>query len=88
MLDIYRSAVRECDYTPTYFLRMVSEHGGLEAARRLLATERPSYGFVRLWECGRLDLSVEAHVLKPEFAPLFTEAELDTARSRLAQYQQ
>jgi hypothetical protein len=32
---------------------------------------------------GRLDLTVEARVLEPRFEPLFTDAELTTARQRL-----
>ena len=87
MLDVYKDAKRECNYNATYFLRMVTEQGGLKAARHLLATERPSDGFTTLWECGRLDISVEALVaFRPEFAPLFTDTEREIARNRLAQY--
>lgn len=83
MLDIYQTAKRDFNYHATYFLRMVSEYGGLEAAKRLLATSKPSEGFTSLWESGRLDLSVEAHVIRPEFRPLFTDAEIATATQRL-----
>ena len=86
MFDVYRNAKRECNYNATYFLQMVSEYGGLEAARRLLRKDKVSSGFTTLWECGRLDLSVEAKALRPEFAPLFTEEEREIARMRLAQY--
>ena len=87
MLGVYERAKEACHYNATYFLRMVTEHGGLRAARRLLATDKPSKGFAKLWECGRLDISMEARVaFEPEFAPLFTEAEREIARNRLAQY--
>jgi hypothetical protein len=86
MLDIYEIAKCECNYNATYFLRMVVDYGGLQAARRLLATDKPSDGFTALWMCRRLDLSVEAVVLKPEFVPLFTDAEREIARNRLAEY--
>jgi hypothetical protein len=86
MIGIYETARAECRYTATRFLQMLSTQGGLMTARALLATEAPSDGFTRLWECGRLDLTVEAHVLKPEFAPLFSENERDTARRRLKEY--
>jgi hypothetical protein len=33
-----------------------------------------------------LDLTVEAHVLKAEFDPLFTDADRDQARDRLEAY--
>lgn len=45
-----------------------------------------SDGFPTLWEGGRLDLCVEAHVLRPEFEPLFDDAERRTARRRLSDY--
>jgi hypothetical protein len=65
MLRLYEDA-KDAGYNATYFLRMVSEHGGLETARRLLAAPSPAEGFSRLYEIGRVDLSVEALVLKPE----------------------
>ena len=86
MLDIYESARRECQYNATFFLRMVVDNGGLQAAHRLLATGQPSDGFTALWMCGCLNLSVEALVLKPEFASLFGDAERRIASSRLAEY--
>jgi hypothetical protein len=84
MRDVYHNAKKHCNYTATYFLQMVNEHGGLEAARRLLAKEISS-GFTELYLCGRLDLTAEAQMIRPEFAPLFTAEELEIARARLAQ---
>lgn len=86
MVDVYRRARQEAGYQATYFLQMVFERGGLEAARRLLHATNPSEGFTALWERRRLDLTVEAIVLKPEFAPLFTNEERDIARARLHEY--
>lgn len=86
MVKLYETAKRELGYNATYFLGMISEHGGVEAARRLLATDKPSEGFTTLWGSRRLDLSVEAHVLDPHFEPLFTGDERRTARRRLEQY--
>jgi hypothetical protein len=34
---------------------------------------------------GRLDLTVEAHVIRPEYAELFTEQEIISARKRLVE---
>ena len=86
MVKLYETAKRELSYNATYFLGMISDHGGVEAAHRLLATDKPSDGFTTLRSAGRLDLSVEAHVLDPHFESLFTEEELRTARRRLDQY--
>ena len=73
MIDLYQTTIVECNYRATRFLQLVLEHGGQAIAHILLATDAPSDGFVRLWECGRLDLTLEAQILRPEFAELFTE---------------
>ncbi len=86
MVEVYRRAKQEAGYHATYFLQMVSERGGLATARHLLQTSSVSDGFTTLWERHRLDLTVEAVVLRQQFAPLFTEQELRTARSRLEEY--
>lgn len=86
MVALYDAAKREAGYNATRFIQMVSQHGGVEAARQLLRAPGVSDGFTSLWEAGRLDLSVEAHVLRPEFRELFSVAEVDTARKRLADY--
>lgn len=82
MLDIYEQAKR-FKYYPTYFLRMVQEHGGVGAAKRLLAAPNAQQGLFTLWELGGLDFSMEALVSEPKFQPLFTEIEIAEARRRL-----
>ena len=82
MLRIYEGAT-EFGYYPTRFKQMVETHGGLGAAQLLLAGDAPSSGFERLWEEGRLDLSVEALVLRTPWTTLFVEAELREAERRL-----
>lgn len=84
MLEVYRRAKKECNYSATRFLEMVTEKGGVAAAKRLLSASDVQYGFSELWECRRLDLTVEAHVLKPEFDSLFTPEERQEAYRRLA----
>lgn len=85
MARIYEEAKKE-GYTASYFLRMLSEHGGVETARRLVNADTPSEGFTRLWMMSRLDLSVEALILKPEWKSLFSDEERERARERLAKY--
>ena len=80
---VYRTAGRETGYWASYFFRAVKRHGGVEAARRLLGTDRPSKGLLKLREKDRLDLAMETLVLKPEFATLFSDAERATAARRL-----
>ena len=84
MLGVYERALDECKYPATRFLRLVSEQGGFEAARTLLTKEVLSYGFEKLWECRRLDLTMEVLVLHEPWRQLFSNEELETARRRLA----
>ncbi len=86
MVESYHTAKTDCGYKATYFLQMVNDIGGIKTARRLLTSASPATGLTELWLCGRLDLSVEAQVLRPEFAPLFSEEEQAVARARLAEY--
>jgi len=58
----------------------------METARRLLNASTVSQGFSALWEKGRLDLTVEALVIQGDFPSLFTDAEVESARQRLAQF--
>ena len=86
MVDVYRRSKDEIGYTAGYFLQMISELGGLEAARQLLRSDAPSDGFTTLWEKHRLDLSVEYHVLLPQYEHLFDRREPETAYRRLKDY--
>lgn len=71
-------------YNPNLFLGMVRDHTAVGATKRLLADPRhSSYGFQRLWEMGELERSVEFAACLRWFNPLFTEPELEEARSRL-----
>lgn len=83
MRDIYEVAKRECGYNATRFMQMVAEKGGVAAAKQLISKDGGTEGFAKLWEHGRLDLSVEAHVLKDEYNELFTEDERTMCRERL-----
>jgi hypothetical protein len=85
MKDVYIRARAEANYTATYFVGMLSDYGGLGTAKRLLATHEVSTGFTALYERDRLDLTVEALLVQPRFASLFTPDEIETARQRLDQ---
>lgn len=81
MEQIYLDAAA-IGYRPTTFRRMLADHGGIETARRLIRGAATS-GFETLWEKQRLDLSVEALILKPAWRALFYPEELARARKRL-----
>lgn len=77
MLNIYDKSA-EIGYRPSYFLRMVNEHGGVKAAHRLLASDTSTKGFQRLLE----DVQ--------RFGNLFAEQQADMFAddSRLQRYRQ
>ena len=83
MHSIYENALGKCGYKATYFLQMVQDFGGLQAAKTLLHKPGLQYGFEALWGCGCLDLTMEALILKSPWNQLFTEEEKGIARKRL-----
>src|SRR2546426_2865655 len=86
MLAGAKRCKQDFGYNPTYWLRMVHDYGAVDAAKRLLQSPRASDGFTRLWEEGRLDLSVEFFVLLPKYEPLFSPDERAEAKRRLELY--
>jgi hypothetical protein len=74
LVRIYEQARDEADCVATRFIQMVSEQGGVAAARQLLHGDA-SDGFTALWERRRLDLSVVALVLQSHYADLFSDDE-------------
>ena len=86
MVSIYHVAA-EHGYRASYFLRMVNEHGGLAAAKRLLSASESQSGLTRLWELGRLHISMEALVLQDRWESLFSDDERRKARERLEAYE-
>ena len=85
MMQVYEQAKDECEYDAHRFRNLVLSEGGVMAAKKLLSSNRYSEGLTRLWEEGRLDISMEAAVLEPEWSSLFSDDELETARKRLSE---
>jgi hypothetical protein len=87
--DLAMKNIAESDRTrnvyPEYFAQMLKEHGGVEAAKRLMAAPKSQEGTDRLWEMGLLDRSVEAQVIKEKFHTLFTTMEIAEAHHRLTE---
>jgi len=86
MRSVYDRAKDEVGYNATYFLSMLAELGGLATAKKLINAPEISDGFAKLWERGRLDLTVEAVVIQPRFAELFTDEDIAAACRRLEQF--
>ena len=85
METIYH-VVSGAGYRPTAFLRMVQQHGGVSAAKRLPNAPMAQSGLTKLWERRLLHRSMEAQVIQERWKPLFSDAERQTARERLQAY--
>jgi len=81
MLEIYRRADDECGYTAERLAQMRLRRTW--HAKAPPGTDAPQYGPAELWEHGRLDLTVAAHVPGDEFSALFTPEQRERARARL-----
>lgn len=85
MLLVHEQAKVDLNYHATRFQSLVLSVGGVNAAKQLLSTQHYSEGLTRLWEEGRLDISMEAAVLEYSWQELFTQDELETAELRLTE---
>ena len=85
MISIYYKSGKATRYWPNRFLQKVRRVGGLKAAREWLnPATNLSPGLQRLAKERRIDLSMEALVLKEPWVQLFTKDEVEQARRRLA----
>ena len=82
MVGVYEIA-KDHGYHATYFLQMLGEHGGVGAAKRLLATTEIQSGLIELAARGLIAHSMEVLVIEERFQSLFTEAEIREAHRRL-----
>lgn len=81
-------AVREAErlkYFPNYFKRDLAAEGGFSTVKRILASGKPSEGFRKLWELGRLDLSCEAIIVETKWRRYFDDDLLERAEWLLSQ---
>lgn len=83
MYEIHRRAKEDCAYDAKRFLLMLKTKGALATAKELLHNDKSYEGLIHLIMCNCKHLTMEAHVLLPEFAELFTDDEKKIARSRL-----
>jgi hypothetical protein len=86
MLDIYHNAKRDAGYNATIYLQLLANRGPLDTARFLIHRDQPSDGYTALFERGRLDLTVEALVIQPQWGDVFDERDRAASRARLEAY--
>lgn len=81
-------ALKALGQSPSRWLQLQAQYGTLGACRRMLAVDAANPDGYRaqlglMSEHGALAQSIEAIATEAEFAPLFTDDELATARARL-----
>ena len=76
MVQLRHRCERDLHFTPTWLRKMLPRVGGVETARRYVCTTATEPELDQLWRLACLHESVEALMLHPRFASLFTEAEL------------
>lgn len=76
---------RELHYYPNRFEQMLAELGAVRLAKKLIISGELQDGLKKMAKLGRKDLTLEALVLEPKFAALFTKDERQAAEWRLAQ---
>jgi 5-methylcytosine-specific restriction protein A len=72
-------------YRPHRFKGMLNADGGYQTVNRILASGKPSDGFTRLLELGRLDLTCEAIIVESKWRQYFDEDLLGRAEKLLRQ---
>lgn len=75
--------MKQYGYNPTIYTRMISENGAINAAKKLVVKDVQSSGFATLIMLRKLELSVEASVIKDKYKDLFTDAEIQNSIRKL-----
>lgn len=70
-------AEKEYDCKMTRFLQTIERFGIVKTAQEILRKGRTSDCFNKLAEAGRLDLTMEATIIKNEYSELFTDEEVN-----------
>lgn len=86
MRDICETAGRDYHCADEAFVQLMDAEGGLAAAKQVINRSGGGELFARLCECGRLDLTVEAQALLPQYEALFTPEERGLCRARLVEH--
>lgn len=74
-------------YNPKQFKAMLGAQGGVATTRQLLSKSTPTVGFTRLWELGRLDLTLEALIVETPWRAHFGPQLSQLAEKRLSKYE-
>jgi hypothetical protein len=84
--DLYKRTLVECNHRQTFLKELCDSMGGYRAAKKVLGNKKYIVGIASLKPYNRLDLSVEAYVVDPQWNGIFTKRQLEVANARLSQY--
>lgn len=79
-------AQADCHVPQKRLAESVKKRGALVAAKESLGRKRASEGFYGLEKAKRLDLSLEALAAREEYAPLFSDDEVNFCMDLLCEY--
>lgn len=82
----YEKAKLLYDVKADGLLKTVSSRGGVETAKDLIRRRLVSEGFEALAGSGHAELTLEALVVKNEYAELFTDEEVNACFALLCEY--
>jgi 5-methylcytosine-specific restriction enzyme A len=85
VIEAYKTA-KSIGYNASVFIQLVSRDGALKVAKDFIHKNQATTGFEKLWEKGRLDLTIEAQTILPIYKTLFTFEERMAAYERLKSY--
>ena len=86
MIKIYRETDIQCNYKAAGFFQMIQTDGAITTAKEIINNAEVTEGFMKLAECNRLDLSVEALITQDKYKELFTAKERKICLNRLKKY--
>ena len=86
MIRIYRETDIQCNYKAAGFFQMIQNDGAIITAKEIVNKTELTEGFMKLAECNRLDLSVEALIIQEKYKELFTPKERKICISRLKKH--
>ena len=79
-------AEKQCGCLMTRFIQTIERFGIVKTAQEILRKRRTSDCFNKLAEAGRLELTMEATIVKAEYAELFTDDQVNDCYELLCEH--
>ena len=85
LLENCEKASKSCPYRGVRFIQTLQKFGGVKTAKEILHKGRLSDEFEILVKAGLVELTMEALVVKPCYAELFTDDEVNSCYETLCE---